>query len=601
MNPKKTYLIFLLCLAAQVSFAQNTNYGTNAGNAGSLNTSIGYEAGNIITACCGTFVGHAAGKSVTSGNSNSFIGAYSGSLTSSAADNSFLGYASGYSNTNGSGNSFVGAWSGLFSTGSNNSFLGAYSGYNNTSGSYNAFVGYQSGYRNTSGIRNSFFGQSSGYTNSTGSDNVFIGSQSGYGNTTGFYNSFFGSGSGYINSTGSRNSFFGYQAGYNNTDGENNSFFGNTAGQANTTGKYNTFLGSSSGYRNTTGQDNVFVGFGSGVYSVTAWGNTFVGALSGQLTTAGYNTFVGYGAGGNVTTGGSNLYVGSQTGRYNSAGSGNTYLGDLAGFSSTGSNNIFIGYRTGPYESASNKLIVGYDNIFLYGDIAEKKLGIGTTSLGSYVLSVNGDAFATGLWVSSDRRFKRNEQSIVNSLERVRSVHGMSYEFKTGNAAEGRNFGAGKQLGFIAQDLQKVFPELVKEDGSGYLAVNYQGMIPVLVEAIKELSEEVTYLKTKIGTHGLEKITDQNSPASGAALRQNYPNPADQITTIEYSLPDEAMQGILYVFDLNGKQVAVYDQLNKGNGSVTISAAKLRPGLYHYCLVVDGNIVDTKKMLLTSK
>ena len=48
-----------------------------------------------------------------------------------------------------------------------------------------------------------------------------------------------------------------------------------------------------------------------------------------------------------------------------------------------------------------------------------------------------------------------------------------------------------KHYGFIAQDVQKLFPELVKEDGSGYLSVNYVELIPILVNAVQELSAKV--------------------------------------------------------------------------------------------------------------
>ena len=70
----KTLLFSILTLACTFAQAQNTNLGTGAGNAGSANTSIGYFAGDVVTACCGTFVGHNSGKSVTTGNYNSFMG-----------------------------------------------------------------------------------------------------------------------------------------------------------------------------------------------------------------------------------------------------------------------------------------------------------------------------------------------------------------------------------------------------------------------------------------------------------------------------------------------------------------------------------------------
>jgi hypothetical protein len=60
--------------------AQNTNLGTNAGNAGLENTSLGFDAGNVVVSGSGTFVGHQSGKNVTTGASNSFVGAFQGTI-----------------------------------------------------------------------------------------------------------------------------------------------------------------------------------------------------------------------------------------------------------------------------------------------------------------------------------------------------------------------------------------------------------------------------------------------------------------------------------------------------------------------------------------
>ncbi|MFZ6010339.1 MAG: tail fiber domain-containing protein [Bacteroidota bacterium] len=589
MKLQKLLLPGLLIFAHVATVAQNTNYGTNAGNAGYYNTSIGYEAGDVTTAASGTFLGHQAGKNVNFGNFNSFVGAFSGLSTTSGSNNAFMGYASGYSNTNGSNNSFAGAWA----------------GYGNTSGHRNTFFGTQAGYYNSTGVDNAFFGTEAGLSSSTGSSaNSFFGSMSGRNNTMGFYNSFFGNESGFSNTTGYRNSFYGHQAGRANTTGTLNAFFGNNAGYYNTSGSQNSFFGKSAGNNNTTGERNTLVGYEAGFASATAAGNTFVGWEAGYYCTESGNTLIGSGAGRYMTTGELNSYVGTSAGSNNTAGSRNVFIGYFAGGASVGSNNVFIGNQAGALSNGSGKLVVHNSSetssALLYGDFNTRQLGIGTSSLGTYTLTVNGDAFATGLWISSDRRFKEKTKSITQALEKIKQVSGVNYQFRKQSEASGRVFSGGEQLGFIAQDLQKIFPELVKTDDEGYLAVNYQGMIPVLVEAIKELSAEVAYLKTKLTDEPTGEKSERSS-VKRAMLKQNYPNPFDQETTIEFMLPENISNATLYIFDLNGKQVATYPQLSAGLGKVSITAAQLTPGLYHYSLVVDGVIIDTRKMLLTDK
>ncbi|MDE1466055.1 tail fiber domain-containing protein [Spartinivicinus poritis] len=86
----------------------------------------------------------------------------------------------------------------------------------------------------------------------------------------------------------------------------------------------------------------------------------------------------------------------------------------------------------------------------------------------------------------SDENLKTNIQLLPSSLAKLTQIKGVSYTFEPTNTEE---------YGVIAQDIQQVFPELVTTHESGYLQVNYTGLIPVLVEAVKELKQEVEDLK----------------------------------------------------------------------------------------------------------
>jgi hypothetical protein len=140
------------------------------------------------------------------------------------------------------------------------------------------------------------------------------------------------------------------------------------------------------------------------------------------------------------------------------------------------------------------------------------KVTIGNPANPGYMLYVQGTAYATGSWNSSDLRFKKNILPISGALEKVLKVNGNSFEFRNDEFKD-YHFAEGKQFGFIAQELENEFPELVKTESDGYKSVNYNGMIPVLLEAIKDQQKVINDLKNEIGNLqvNLDKIETEKS------------------------------------------------------------------------------------------
>jgi hypothetical protein len=106
----------------------------------------------------------------------------------------------------------------------------------------------------------------------------------------------------------------------------------------------------------------------------------------------------------------------------------------------------------------------------------------------------NGDATLRGVFThASDARLKKDISPIQNSLQKIIQLNGYNYYWKNENADKNL------QTGVIAQEVQKLFPHLVKEDKDGLLSVNYSGLIPVLIEGIKEQQKQIeTFLKHDI-------------------------------------------------------------------------------------------------------
>ncbi len=105
-------------------------------------------------------------------------------------------------------------------------------------------------------------------------------------------------------------------------------------------------------------------------------------------------------------------------------------------------------------------------------------------------LWVKGSAMCSlGVWSSSDQRWKKNITPIPNALNKVAQLNGVNFNWKTDEYPE-KNFSEGRQTGLIAQEVEKVLPELVHTDKEGYKSVSYDKITAVLIEAVKELKTE---------------------------------------------------------------------------------------------------------------
>ena len=130
------------------------------------------------------------------------------------------------------------------------------------------------------------------------------------------------------------------------------------------------------------------------------------------------------------------------------------------------------------------------------GNLTEKirikddgNVGIGTSDP-NYKLQVNGSAAGTGDWVNiSDKRYKDNIKSLKNILPKIMKLNAVYYDWKRGEFPD-KNFSKKRQIGFIAQEVEKLFPELVHNDNSNYKSIAYSKITAILVRAIQELQEE---------------------------------------------------------------------------------------------------------------
>jgi hypothetical protein len=136
------------------------------------------------------------------------------------------------------------------------------------------------------------------------------------------------------------------------------------------------------------------------------------------------------------------------------------------------------------------------------GVIIEGFVGIGTT-IPLTELHVNGSIFTTGVGGGSDQRWKKNIKIIDHSLDKIRNIDGVFFNWKTidemnADGVKQLNVSDNKQIGFIAQNVEKNYPELVNTDIDGYKSVYYDKMSAVLLESIKELHDIVKTQQKRI-------------------------------------------------------------------------------------------------------
>lgn len=140
------------------------------------------------------------------------------------------------------------------------------------------------------------------------------------------------------------------------------------------------------------------------------------------------------------------------------------------------------------------------------------------------------------------------------------------------------------------------------------LSIDYNGFIPLVVDALKDLKAQVAeqqeIIKTLNSTSNRQLKNQQAGMseldnAESITLSQNKPNPFRSSTEISCYLPESVGSAFICIYDLNGRQQQQINIEGRGNVTVTISGNTLAPGMYIYSLIADGQEADTKRMILT--
>ena len=297
-------------------------------------------------------------------------------------------------------------------------------------------------------------------------------------------------------------------------------------------------------------------------------------------------------------------------------------------------NDVFIGPKNKLTEGFVTLNVVQGTNDFSGAlSVKAKSAGdytyIGGISGGSTSFYVTGDgnAYLSGVLFPSDLSLKNSIEPIVNSLDKVIQLQGVSFNYNSleeGDSDTGSLFEyakkrtpeltreifdqiqqekSRKRIGVIAQDVEKILPELVRTREDGLKAVYYPEIAAVLIEAIKELKAEVDELKGNASLRSAANETETTGIVdpviAQCKLYQNAPNPFNENTKIKFYIPEKVKAAQLCIYNLQGTQLKQIAVSQRGESSQWISGSELSAGMYLYALIADGKEVDVKRMILT--
>lgn len=228
-----------------------------------------------------------------------------------------------------------------------------------------------------------------------------------------------------------------------------------------------------------------------------------------------------------------------------------------------------------------------------------------------------GELYTSGAaYLASDLKVKDQIAPLLNSSAKLALLQPKQYVYKSSSYPE-LNLSTGLHYGFIAQEIETVLPELVKEfrnpekiDSAGNIiipsvdvkSVNYTEIIPLLVNAFNEQKLIIDSLINALQnpTPIINPISTQKvslSNINSIILFQNDPNPFTESTNITYSIPDDVNEAKIIFTNSTGVIINTVIINERGAGQLEVYSSELSKGLYHYTLVCDGKVIATKKMV----
>lgn len=366
--------------------------------------------------------------------------------------------------------------------------------------------------------------------------------------------------------------------------------------------------------------------YGSGYYGVHGIGTYGVWGESKNYLGV-YGSGVSYGVYGSASSTSSGYGLYGVSGYIGAYASGTSY-----GFYGVSTNGI------GARASSDNNLGGSFYSTNYYG----LRAGTGLTSQ-NWAGVFDGSVYTFGTYQTSDRKLKKNISEFTRAMDIIAQLKPKRYEFIREGKLATLHLPEGKHYGLIAQELQEVLPELVKEldddltyqqvtdkpvvitaasgkeaiepqkasvektkDNLTIKAVNYTELIPIMIKGLQELNEknkEIDELKAEVAELRkmmLEMKSGRSdvTTLSSAYVTQNTPNPTRGTTIIGYHVPEGAAMAKLTLVNQKGQILKEVNLTSRGVGQVSLNTAALPSGVYTYTLWIDGQQAASKQLVV---
>ncbi|MBL1214957.1 MAG: hypothetical protein HND52_16475 [Ignavibacteriae bacterium] len=264
-----------------------------------------------------------------------------------------------------------------------------------------------------------------------------------------------------------------------------------------------TAAGSKSGTELEGGSVNITAGAGrpAGDINIKAGNGT-----TGSSPSSGKVIIAGGDAEGNYMADGGNVEISGGNGAYGGKviiTSGETLFGNSTGGS--------LELSTGGGQYNGGKITLNTSGGSVNGGNIEFNLGTGVTGVDGKVV-VNGSGTYTGTWTqTSDRRFKENIEDLNLNAFDVLQLRPVRYDMRRDEFPD-KNLAEGEQMGLIAQEVEELFPQLVRTDGEGFKSIDYTKVSVLLLDVVKDQNEKLEKQNKLLNelVHRIDRLESRN-------------------------------------------------------------------------------------------